>query len=123
MDAEDDDDDTAASILAEHGIQSTTHGQFGGGEEEHAAFNETRRAELVRTHIRLLKLAYQRLGSWPKQYAVYEKLNADLFRSFGEELRGFEGVEKWTAKGFGGGKAESNEGAFQTSRSWEIIVS
>ncbi|KAL4895080.1 hypothetical protein BDV59DRAFT_159644 [Aspergillus ambiguus] len=65
--------------------------------------------EYVRNHFKLLKLSAERLGDWPKNYAEYEHLNADLFRQFPEDLKGFEGVEKWNLKSFGGGKAESNE--------------
>ena len=65
--------------------------------------------EHVLQHFMLLKLALERLGSWPKDFVEYERLNADLFREFPGELKGFEGVEKWNLKSFGGGKAESNE--------------
>lgn len=84
--------------------------------------NDATRSRLVKEHLHLLKLAYQRLGQWPKQYAVYEKLNADLFKVFPSELKGSEGVEKWQAKGFGSGKAESNDGVFRGNSSWEILV-
>ncbi|KAL4924165.1 uncharacterized protein BDV17DRAFT_295696 [Aspergillus undulatus] len=63
----------------------------------------------ARKHLHLLKLAVERLGSWPKEYSEYEQLNADLFKSFGDDLRGVEGVEKWNLKQFGAGKAEDNE--------------
>lgn len=65
--------------------------------------------ENVRQHLLLLKLAFQHLGDWPKDYSEYEKLNADLFLRFGNELKGFEGVEKWDSKDFGRGKASSHE--------------
>ena len=65
--------------------------------------------EHVLQHFMLLKLALERLGSWPKDFVEYERLNADLFREFPGELKGFEGVEKWNLKAFGSGKAESNE--------------
>ena len=70
-------------------------------------------------HLRLLKFAYQRYGDWPKSYATYEKLNADVFRYF--ELKGIEGVEKWNAKAFGRGKAESGEGTFAAISDWDIL--
>lgn len=113
--ADDDDDDTAASILAEHGVHHEA-------EQAESSLSDSQRSELIKHHLHLLKLSYQRLGSWPKPYASYERLNADLFKAFGENLKGVEGVEKWQAKGFGGGKAESNEGTFGGSSSWEILT-
>lgn len=65
--------------------------------------------EHVRKHFKLLKLAVQRLGEWPKDYSEYERLNADLYREFPTGLKGIEGVEKWDLKKMGGGKAESDE--------------
>lgn len=114
-----DDDDSAAQILAEHGIHHDTHGQH--QDVEGTGFSTAQRGQLIKWHLRLLKLAYQRYGSWPKDYKHYESLNAQLFRTFATELKGAEGVEKWQAKGFGAGKAESNEGAFQGNREWEIV--
>lgn len=113
--ADDDDDDTAAAILAEHGVNHEA-------EEPHNTLSDAQRGELIKHHLHLLKLAYQRLGSWPKQYTAYERLNAELFKAFGDQLKGFEGVEKWQAKGYGGGKAESNEGTFAGTSSWEILA-
>ncbi|EEP82083.1 conserved hypothetical protein [Uncinocarpus reesii 1704] len=63
----------------------------------------------VRHHFNLLKLALQRLGAWPKDFAEYERLNADLYHEYPEALRGIKGVEKWNLKAFGAGKAESDE--------------
>lgn len=79
------------------------------------------KGKLVKEHLRLMKLAYQRLGSWPKQYSAYERLNADAFKAYGAQLSGVEGVEKWQVKGFGAGKAESNDGAFVGVSEWEIL--
>jgi hypothetical protein len=53
---------------------------------------------------------------------VYEQLNADIFASYGGALKGAEGVEKWSAKGFGAGKAESGAGAFTAPKQWDIIA-
>ena len=111
----DDEDDTAAAILAEHGVQVNSPSDE--GEEK----SVDRSAE-VKTHLHLLKLAYQRYGQWPKAYGVYEQLNADIFASYGGALKGAEGVEKWSAKGFGAGKAESGEGAFTAPKQWDILV-
>lgn len=63
----------------------------------------------IRQHLHLLKLAVERLGAWPKEYAEYEALSAELFRMFGGELRGEKGVEKWDLRMFGGGKAEASD--------------
>ncbi|RAH77834.1 NACHT domain protein [Aspergillus japonicus CBS 114.51] len=78
--------------------------------------------EHVRQHLHLLKLSVERLGDWPKDYAEYEKLNADVFREYEEYLTGVEGVEKWNLKNFGGGKAESNEDVLDLKfKSWELV--
>jgi len=111
----DDEDDTAAAILAEHGVQLSSPS------EESEEKSVDRSAE-VKTHLHLLKLAFQRYGQWPKAYGVYEQLNADIFASYGGALKGAEGVEKWSAKGFGAGKAESGEGAFTAPKQWDIIA-
>jgi tetratricopeptide (TPR) repeat protein len=63
----------------------------------------------VRQHLRMLKLAVERLGDWPKEYSEYEKLNNDLFRMFANDLEGVEGVEKWNLESFGSGKAEASD--------------
>ncbi|KAF9883415.1 hypothetical protein FE257_003498 [Aspergillus nanangensis] len=65
--------------------------------------------EQVRHHLKLLKLAVERLGDWPKEYGEYERLNADLVREFPDDLSAVDSVEKWDLKAFGAGKAESNE--------------
>ena len=77
--------------------------------------------ELAVTHFKLLKLAVQRLGAWPKDYALYEDLNAKAYQSFPAELRGLDGMEKWSLKGFGNGKAERNEGLFVAPEDWAFV--
>ena len=109
-------EDTAAAILAEHGVS------LNGGNDKPSNGKPVDRSADVKTHLHLLKLAYQRFGQWPKQYAVYEQLNADVFRMYGTALKGVEGVEKWQVKGFGAGKAESEEGTFATPKEWDIVV-
>ncbi|KAL6242158.1 hypothetical protein RBB50_011070 [Rhinocladiella similis] len=75
----------------------------------------------ARRHMILLKLALERFGDYPKGYAEYEQLNADAFRTFPEDLRGVEGVEKWDIKKFGHGKAESDEGALDVNvKNWTL---
>ncbi|RAK80059.1 uncharacterized protein BO72DRAFT_424168 [Aspergillus fijiensis CBS 313.89] len=68
----------------------------------------------VRQHLHLLKLAVERLGDWPKEYAEYERLNADLFRTFAKDLKDVEGVEKWNLKRFGSGRAEASDDLIAT---------
>ncbi|KAM0720657.1 hypothetical protein Q7P37_004794 [Cladosporium fusiforme] len=114
---QDDEDDTAAAILAEHGVKVS-----GPEDAEDSEENSVDRSAEVKTHLQLLKLAFQRYGQWPKPYGVYEQLNADVFAQYGESLKGQEGVEKWTSKGFGAGKAESNEGAFTAPAQWDILL-
>ncbi|KAI6617114.1 hypothetical protein MCOR07_007258 [Pyricularia oryzae] len=77
----------------------------------------------VRMHLRHLKLAVQRLGAWPKDYKEYERLNADIFREFGDCLKGVEGVERWNLEGFGGGRAESSEDVLNVEefKHWEFL--
>ncbi|KAJ5936055.1 hypothetical protein N7454_005353 [Penicillium verhagenii] len=89
--------------------------------EETANGSSLTEGEHVRQHLHLLKLAVQRLGDWPKDYTEYSDLNADLFRDFGGDLQGFEGVEKWNLKNFGSGKAAANDDnlALETI-TWEI---
>jgi hypothetical protein len=78
--------------------------------------------EHVRQHLQLLKLAIERFGDWPKDYSEYERLNADVFREFKEDLQGIEGVEKWNLKNFGSGKAESNADLLDPKfNNWEIL--
>ncbi|CAG8384408.1 unnamed protein product [Penicillium salamii] len=73
------------------------------------------------THLELFKLSVQRLGDWPKDYDEYKSLNDDIFRLFGEELKGVEGVEKWNLKDFGAGKASSSKDTLDVQNiSWSI---
>ncbi|KAL3496173.1 hypothetical protein BJX62DRAFT_194217 [Aspergillus germanicus] len=76
---------------------------------ESLSTNSVPLADQVRQHFHLFKLSIQRLGSWPKDYSEYERLNADLFREYPSALEGVEGIERWDLKSFGSGKAESNE--------------
>jgi hypothetical protein len=110
-----DDDDTAATFLAEYGSNGRN------GTKQHLSGEPSiDKTKLVKKHLRLLKLAFERLGSWPKPYVIYERLSADVFKAF--KLQGVDGVEKWIAKGFGGGKAESDEGSFTDVSDWEILT-
>jgi tetratricopeptide (TPR) repeat protein len=120
-DASDDDDlDTTAQLLAAEGVNiksspNTPHpAAVDSSSIDHSA--------TALKHLHLLKLAYQRLGAWPKSYDEYGRLNAQLFGVFGQDQRwkGVEGTEKWDAKGFGNGKAESQEGAFRGVGDWSL---
>ncbi|OAK96279.1 hypothetical protein IQ06DRAFT_229985 [Phaeosphaeriaceae sp. SRC1lsM3a] len=115
----DDDDelDTTAALLAREGVNVRKQQQ----QTQALDASQIDRSALALKHLRLLKLAYQRLGGWPKSYDEYERLNAQLFRVFGGEAKwkGVEGTEKWDAKTFGQGKAESNkEGVFEGLEDW-----
>src|SRR4051812_40433406 len=55
----------------------------------------------ARRHLTLLRAALERFGDYPKPYAEYEQMNADVFHTYAEDLRGVEGVEKWNVKKFG----------------------
>lgn len=118
-DSDDEFDDAAATLLAREGVKVRGGGR---GEEKGKVDDvEVDASALALRHLHLLKLAYQRLGGWPKPYAEYERLNAQLFRVFGGEAqwKGVEGTEKWDAKSFGGGKAESEDGVFTSEgREW-----
>ena len=63
----------------------------------------------VRQHLHMLKLAVERLGNWPKDYSEYERLNADVFRTFANDLEGVDGVEKWNLQSFRSGRAEASD--------------
>ncbi|KAL1597956.1 hypothetical protein SLS60_008444 [Paraconiothyrium brasiliense] len=125
-DDDSDDDDTAAALLAEH--HSSVNGSVDGRFASSSSLDQSTTAipnkpALALHHLRLLKLAYQRVGGWPKHYAEYERLNASLFREFEAEegWKGAQGVETWSAKGYGAGKAESGEGVFGEVREWGIV--
>jgi hypothetical protein len=77
----------------------------------------------VRQHLLLLKLAVQRLGCWPKDYAEYERLNADVFREYHADLKGVGGVEKWDLSAFGDGKAEADLDLLRPEdcKDWELL--
>ncbi|CAH0041095.1 unnamed protein product [Clonostachys rhizophaga] len=93
---------------------------FDGGYES-PKVGEKSDAEHVREHLQYLKLALERLGSWPKDYAEYQRLNTDVFRVFGAELRGIEGMDKWNLGSFGSGNAESSEDLLDLEvTDWEL---
>ncbi|KAJ4371534.1 hypothetical protein N0V83_004753 [Neocucurbitaria cava] len=113
-DSDDDELDTAAALLAREGVsvKSSPNTPTTTSSMDSATID---RSATALKHLHLLKLAYQRLGGWPKPYDEYERLNAQIFRAFGaeEQWKGVAGTEKWDAKAFGGGKAESQDGGFR----------
>lgn len=117
QDSDDDELDTAAALLAREGVKVKN---TSGAPVKALDSLTIDKSALALKHLRLLKLAYQRLGGWPKSYDDYERLNAQIFRTFGAEKawKGVEGTEKWDAKSFGNGKAESVEGTFQGIGDW-----
>lgn len=117
-DDSDDELDSTAALLAKEGI--SVNGSLDGKQTESFDEENIDAPALALRHLTLLKLAYQRLGSWPKKYEEYERLNALVFRVFGGESswKSAQGIEKWSAKDFGSGKAESSDGAFKGIDDW-----
>jgi hypothetical protein len=118
-DDSDDELDTTAYLLAKEGINVKKQ------EGQPTAALDTEnidKSAIALRHLQLLKLAYQRLGGWPKSYDEYERLNAQVFRTFGAEAKwkGVQGTEKWSAKEFGNGKAESQDGGFKGIEDWAL---
>ena len=78
--------------------------------------------QYVREHLRHLKLVVERLGAWPKDYSEYERLGADVFRQYGNDLEGVERVDKWDLGGYGSGKAEADDDLFEADfKDWELV--
>ncbi|KAL3462198.1 NACHT domain protein [Aspergillus heterothallicus] len=69
----------------------------------------------VRKHLHLLKLAIERLGTWPKDYSEYERLNSDVFRLFQGDLDGIKGLDKCNLRQFGAGRAEASDDLLSAS--------
>lgn len=117
-DDSDDELDTAAYLLAREGVSIKSQD----GKQEIEALDEESidKSAIALRHLKLLKLAYQRVGGWPKPYEEYERLNARIFREFGSDAqwKGVQGTELWNAKQFGEGKAESKEGRFEGVKDW-----
>ncbi|KAK8036484.1 hypothetical protein PG991_001621 [Apiospora marii] len=65
--------------------------------------------QTARQHLWLLRLALERVGGWPKGYAEYERLNADVFARYPAEMAGAAGVERWDLAAFGHGKASAED--------------
>lgn len=71
----------------------------------------------ARQHMRLMRCAFSRLGSWPKDFKEYDRLNDKVYDRFGLDMKGIEGVERWTA----GKNNVGNEGTFQGVTAWEFV--
>lgn len=104
------------------GIESASSigaGSVGSFQEQNALPD----GKYVRRHMRYMKLALERLGSWPKDYAEYERLNAEVFRQYADDLDGVSGVEKWDLGAYGGGKAEAGDDLLDAGfEEWEIVT-
>lgn len=111
---DDDDWDSTGAILAEHGISLKLQDSNG-----HANGSDMDESAIAKTHLRLLKLAYQRLGYWPRSHDEYERLVARVQENFAA-TKDIQTPDKWQVKGYGSGKAESNEGAFENVGKWHL---
>ncbi|KAI0151435.1 NACHT domain protein [Pestalotiopsis sp. NC0098] len=116
---------SVSSMTESGGVDSPTMAAFADSfpDDDAQLRDQLSDGEHVRQHLRLLKLSLERLGDWPKDYAEYEHLGAEVFREFGADLDGVQGVDKWNLKSFGNGRAEANDdliNAAQT-KSWELI--
>ena len=112
---DDEDLDSTGAILAEHGVSIGTPSV---NVEANGNVDQGGMAEM---HLRLLKLAYQRLGSWPRPYAEYERLIAQVLQAFSIDAKNVQTPDKWQTKGFGSGKAESSDGAFDKAGGWQLV--
>lgn len=128
-DSDDDDGESSFALIEQYtgsvrgrSVNGSVNGSLNDRHTEQAADSEYdfNRSAFAHRHLKLLRLTYQRLGGWAKPASTYERLNADLFNVFGgeSEWKGTQGVEKWTTKGFGGGKAESDDGVFAGVNEW-----
>jgi hypothetical protein len=122
-DDDSDDDDTVAELLEQHGVSVNGSVDEKMTEQLQLDQPELNKSAMAIRHLHLLKLAFQRLGGWPREYRQYERLNAQLFREFSgeKEWKGAQGVETWSAKGFGQGKAESKDGEFEGVPDWMFV--
>ncbi|KAL3471075.1 hypothetical protein BJX99DRAFT_263600 [Aspergillus californicus] len=101
------------------GGMSTDGSAFDG---EYSSNTQAPNPEQIRHHFQLFKLAIQRLGSWPKDFSEYERLNDDLVREFPTALEGVQRVDKWDLKAFGSGKAESSEDLVDSNfNDWQLF--
>jgi hypothetical protein len=124
-DEDSDDEDAAAALLAKEGVRVHSHSHstsnIDGNSSAIDVEEDVDRSVLARKHLHLLKLAYQRLGHWPKDDpSEFERLVAKVLQTFAGQGLKEEGVEKWDASKFGAGKAESEEGGFGGVDDWSF---
>lgn len=83
----------------------------------------------IETHLRLLKISLQRLGTWARSAGEYERLTSKVWSDFGNELKA-DGIKedqvlskKWKMEGFGNGRSDgaATEGAFAAPTAWEVV--
>lgn len=135
-DASDDDDDYGSSIsfnLRGSPVTANGSGMNGangnGDHHKHVRAFQTREEELevVRHHVRLLKLALQRAGGYSKPAKEYETVTQRIASHYGEDLK-LKDLEwsaaKWKVDGLPIGQAESQkqDGVFRVPARWEIHV-
>ena len=80
--------------------------------------------KVIRTHLRLLKLSFQRLGTWSKHREEFVTVTNAVWEAYGVSLK----MDKrnvlcndWSAQGFGDGKAEASEDLFSLPKTWSIL--
>ena len=110
----DDEFDPVTAILTEKSL--ITDSQQGEEDKGKLVDKEAR----AKTHLRLLKCVYQRLGDLPRLDSEYEELYAYVAKRFGWEQRNMEEIEKWLADEAASGKAENIKVTFDGVDSWEI---
>ncbi|ORX97905.1 hypothetical protein BCR34DRAFT_628497 [Clohesyomyces aquaticus] len=120
-DDSDDEEGISVSVASADGKHSHTHTH---SESLSAALDadSVDESSLALRHLHLLKLAFQRLGNWPKPYEEYGRLNAQIFRVFGGEgkWKGVQGTEEWSAKEFGGGEVANQDSGFESVHDWAL---
>ena len=112
---DDDDWDSTSAILAEHGIslKGQTQGKTNGNADDQSA--------TAKTHLQQLKFAYQRLGHWPRSQYDHDRIIRLVQENFPTATEDIPTPDKWQIKGYGGGKAESNEGTFENVGRWRLV--
>ncbi|KIW28428.1 uncharacterized protein PV07_08095 [Cladophialophora immunda] len=128
-----DDDDYELDIGISLKKSATTNGTSSqskvNGDHKHVrAFqNREEELEIVRRHLRLLKLALQRAGGFFKSAKEYEALTQKVSAHYGEDLK-LKDLEwnaaKWKVEGLALGQAEAQkqDGVFRLPAHWEIHV-
>ena len=108
-----------------HGAKGAKHS----GDHKHVRSFQTREEELeiVRRHLRLLKLALQRAGGFHKPQHEYERVTQRVSSHYGEDLK-LKDLEwsaaKWKVDGLPLGQAEEKkqDGVFRLPARWEVHV-